>query len=64
MVVEGYYACESVHRMTKELGVESPLTDAVYALLHEGRDLKGVLAQLFSRHPREELYGIRASGAE
>lgn len=64
MVVEGYYACQSVHRMTKELGVESPLTDAVYALLHQGKSLASVKAQLLSRHPRTELYGIRTDGIE
>ncbi|MDA9305735.1 NAD(P)H-dependent glycerol-3-phosphate dehydrogenase [Flavobacteriaceae bacterium] len=34
MVAEGYYACESAYKMSKSLGVNTPIIDAIYGVLY------------------------------
>ncbi len=58
MVVEGARAALSTWELARELSIETPLTDAVHALLHENMKLEDVVATLKSRTPREEFYGI------
>ena len=58
MVVEGARACRSIRHMARDLGVEVPLTDAVYSLLYEGATLRQISETLFARTPRMEFYGL------
>jgi glycerol-3-phosphate dehydrogenase (NAD(P)+) len=58
MVVEGYYACASLMELSRRLGVEAPLTQAIYSLLYEDAPLDDVIATLYAREPRDEFYGI------
>ncbi len=59
MVVEGARACRSIRHMACDLGVEVPLTDAVYALLYEKKPMSDIIETLFRRTPRMEFYGLR-----
>lgn len=59
MVVEGARACRSIRHMAGELGVEVPLTDAVYSLLYEDATLDQIAQTLFNRTPRVEFYGLK-----
>ena len=53
-VAEGVLNAKSVHRMSAELGVEMPISEAVYRLLYEGLSAQDVLRSLTDRHLRGE----------
>lgn len=46
MVAEGYYATKSAYQLNQEYGAKTPIIDAVYAVLYEGKDAKKVFAKL------------------
>ncbi len=54
MVAEGVYATTIVHEMASEKGVEMPITDAVYRLLHEGADPLALVEEIMTRAPKQE----------
>lgn len=58
MVVEGYRAAASAHDLASRLGVEAPLMESVYRVLYEDSPLDREVAELLSREPRTEFYGI------
>ncbi len=58
MVVEGYRAAASAHDLAARLCVEAPLVDSVYRVLYEDSPLDREVAELLSREPRTEFYGI------
>lgn len=46
MVSEGYYATKSAYNLNKGYGADTPIIDAVYAVLYEGKDPKKVFKKL------------------
>ncbi|TVZ26217.1 glycerol-3-phosphate dehydrogenase (NAD(P)+) [Gillisia sp. Hel_I_86] len=46
MVAEGYYAAESAYKINKEKGAKTPIIDAVYSILYEGKNPKNVFKKL------------------
>ncbi len=54
MVVEGVEATKIVHEIINELGVEMPLTEALYEILFEGKVAKEVLTDLMNRDMKSE----------
>jgi len=46
MVAEGYYATKSAYKLNQGYGAKTPIIDAVYAVLYEGKDAKGVFKKL------------------
>lgn len=46
MVAEGYYATESAQKINAEKGAKTPIIDAVYAVLYEGKNPKKVFKKL------------------
>lgn len=46
MVAEGYYATESAYKINVEKGAKTPIIDAVYAVLYEGKNPKKVFKKL------------------
>ncbi|EGV42846.1 glycerol-3-phosphate dehydrogenase [Bizionia argentinensis JUB59] len=46
MVAEGYYAAKSAHLLNEEHQAKTPIIDAVYAVLYEGKDAKKVFKKL------------------
>lgn len=57
MVVEGVPNTASIHEAARSAGVETPLIDAVYSVLYEGKNPGLALAELFSRQPKPENEG-------
>jgi glycerol-3-phosphate dehydrogenase (NAD(P)+) len=55
MVAEGVKTARSVHNLAKRLGVEMPISDAVYQVLHEDLSPKDALHQLMTRDLKHEL---------
>lgn len=58
-VAEGYHTAHAAHSLAKKHGVEMPITEQVYMVLHEGRSLFEAMTILMTREQREELYGLR-----
>ena len=46
MVAEGYYATKSAYKLNQGYGANTPIIDAVYAVLYEGKDAKAVFKKL------------------
>lgn len=46
MVAEGYYAAKSAHELNETYGAKTPIIDAVYNILYEGKDAKQVFKKL------------------
>lgn len=49
MVAEGVWNSRVVHSISRQLGVEMPICDLVYALCHEGYDARKAVADIMSR---------------
>ncbi len=55
-VAEGVTTARAAYALARRLGVDTPLIDEVYALVHEGRPLAGVVERLMTRAlKREEI---------
>ncbi|MDF1563263.1 MAG: NAD(P)H-dependent glycerol-3-phosphate dehydrogenase [Deltaproteobacteria bacterium] len=54
MVAEGVKTTASAHDLGKKLGVEMPITEAVYQVLYEGKSPKQAVVELMSRAPKSE----------
>jgi len=46
MVAEGYYAAKSAYQLNQVYGAKTPIIDAVYQILYEGKEAKKVFAKL------------------
>jgi glycerol-3-phosphate dehydrogenase (NAD(P)+) len=46
MVAEGYYACKSAYNLNLEYKAKTPIIDAVYQILYEGKNAKSVFNKL------------------
>ncbi|MCS6799665.1 MAG: NAD(P)-dependent glycerol-3-phosphate dehydrogenase [Myxococcota bacterium] len=58
-VAEGYHTAAAAYALTRRLGVEAPITEQVYLVLHERRPLADALQSLLAREFKDELAGIR-----
>ncbi len=58
MVVEGMFTADSAYRLAKELGVEMPITEAIYACINgkiKASDAVGLLMTRQKKHEKEDL---------
>jgi glycerol-3-phosphate dehydrogenase (NAD(P)+) len=53
-VVEGYYAIDAAYRLSRELGVDMPITEELYRVVYEGKDLRTSLHDIKQRALKEE----------
>ncbi len=53
-VVEGRYTVTAVHRLSRRLGVEMPISEAVYRIIHGGMEPESVMEELLSRPVKSE----------
>jgi glycerol-3-phosphate dehydrogenase (NAD(P)+) len=53
-VVEGVSTASEVWRMARQYGVEMPISEQVYGILHAGRDPEQCLRELLAREPKPE----------
>lgn len=56
MVAEGVRNAKSVHHLARKLGVDMPITEQMYLLLHEGKPARQVVVDLMSRESKPEIY--------
>ncbi len=57
-VAEGYLTSAACHELARRHGVEMPITEQVFHVLHRGRSLAEAVQQLVSRKFKDELQGI------
>lgn len=55
MVVEGITATEVAYEVSKKLGIDMPITSAIYSVLHEGANPNEVVADLMMRNKTHEI---------
>ncbi|NKB25113.1 MAG: NAD(P)H-dependent glycerol-3-phosphate dehydrogenase [Kiritimatiellae bacterium] len=53
-VAEGVWNCRNAKELAQEIGIEVPITDEVYAVVHEGKDPRIAVQSLLARDPRPE----------
>lgn len=57
-VTEGFSTSAAVYDLAHKLGVDTPIIDQVFHVLHRGRPLLEALRQLVTRDSKDELVGI------
>jgi glycerol-3-phosphate dehydrogenase (NAD(P)+) len=57
-VAEGYYTAAAATALARKVGVDMPITENVYAVLHEARPLAEAVQILLERDYKDELAGI------
>jgi glycerol-3-phosphate dehydrogenase (NAD(P)+) len=58
-VAEGFWTSKAAHDLARDRGVEMPITEQVYMVLHEERSLLEAGRMLMTRSAKDELAGIR-----
>jgi glycerol-3-phosphate dehydrogenase (NAD(P)+) len=53
-VAEGVKTAKVAKQLAAKIGVDAPITDAMYAILHEGVPVREAIGALLNRRPREE----------
>lgn len=53
-VVEGYYTTAAAYRLSRRLGVEMPITDELYRILYEGKEIRASMEEITRRDVKEE----------
>ena len=53
-VAEGVWTCDTARALAADAGVDVPITDEVYAVVHEGKDPRAAVQSLLTRDPRAE----------
>lgn len=56
MVVEGVVATEVAYSLSKKLGVEMPITEAIYSVLYNNVSAKKAVEELMSRDSKSEVF--------
>lgn len=60
-VAEGVETTRAARELARRLGVEMPITEALYEVLFAGKEPRRALAELMSREPTHELRGLGRS---
>ena len=58
MVVEGAHSATSVRELAQARGVEVPIVEGVWNLIHGGLSIEEVASSLRERVPNTEFYGM------
>ncbi len=61
-VAEGFFTSAATWALAQKLGVDMPITESVFHVLHRSRPLAEAARMLVSRGFKEELAGIRSRG--
>ncbi len=59
-VAEGYLTARAAWRLAQRLGVDVPITEQVYHVLHEDRPLLEAMKMLLTRAQKDEQWGLTA----
>ena len=54
-LAEGYYTAKAMHNLSKKVGVELPICNAVYEMLYENANIDDLMEKLFTRALKNEF---------
>ncbi|OPY69487.1 MAG: Glycerol-3-phosphate dehydrogenase (NAD(P)+) [Syntrophorhabdaceae bacterium PtaU1.Bin034] len=54
VVVEGFYTIDAAYRFSRTLGIEMPITEELYRVVYEGKDIKASFDDIRKRDTKEE----------
>lgn len=57
MVAEGVKTSKSVKQLSEKVGVEMPISEQVYRVIHEGKDARQAVKDILSRELKPEMQG-------
>ena len=57
-VAEGFLTAKAAWQLAQAKGVEVPITEQVYYVLHEGRTIFDAMKKLLTRAQKHELWGF------
>ena len=55
-LAEGYYTSKAIVSLAEKYGVDMPICRCVYSVIHEGKDARVALGELFERSVKSEFY--------
>ena len=55
-VVEGYYTIMAAHSLSAKLGIDMPITEELYKIVYEGKNIQSSLRDIITREFKEEDY--------
>ncbi|WP_024747666.1 NAD(P)H-dependent glycerol-3-phosphate dehydrogenase [Levilactobacillus namurensis] len=55
MVIEGVATTKAAYELSKQRGVSMPITEAIYQVLYEGKDIRTAISDLMQREGRAEF---------
>lgn len=55
-LAEGYYTSKAIVSLAERYGVDMPICRCVYSVIHEGKDARVALGELFERSVKSEFY--------
>jgi len=58
-VAEGFFTAAACWELSQKLGVDMPITEQVFQVLHKARPLREAVLLLLTRESKDELLGIR-----
>jgi glycerol-3-phosphate dehydrogenase (NAD(P)+) len=53
---EGYYTIDAAYNLSKKLSIEMPITEELFKILYEGKDIETSLQDIIKRGFKEEDY--------
>ncbi len=53
-VVEGYYTVNAAYHLSKKLAIEMPMTEELFHIIYEGKDIQASLQNIITREFKEE----------
>lgn len=59
--VEGYYCCKNAYELSKKMGADLPITEQLYLVLFNGKNVSEALKDLMGRPKRHESEEVWAS---
>jgi glycerol-3-phosphate dehydrogenase (NAD(P)+) len=63
-VAEGFFTSAASRELSQKLGVDMPITEQVFQVLHKGRPLREAVLLLLTRESKDELTGIRDDSSQ
>ncbi|AYM03763.1 NAD(P)H-dependent glycerol-3-phosphate dehydrogenase [Levilactobacillus yiduensis] len=55
MVIEGLATTKAAYELSRERGVSMPITEAIYQVIYEGKDIRTAISELMQREGRSEF---------
>ena len=61
MIIEGISTTKVAHELAQELDVYMPITQAIYQVIYEGKDIREAIHHMMSNEFKEETSGNKST---